>query len=86
MAGYDTGRTPELTAAGESYFPAKPLFDALSETSVDGARRRVVLGDPAEHPLDVTVCRAASGDVTIGLRSSAVDGEPLRQLARRLAE
>ena len=86
MAGYDTGPTPELAGGGESYFPAKPLFDALSATSVDGARRRVVLGDPAEHPLDLTVCRASDGEVSIGISSSAVDGEPLRRLARKLAE
>jgi signal transduction histidine kinase len=86
MAGYDAGRTPPLTAAGEAYFPAKPLLDALSDTSVDGARRRVVLGDPAEHPLDITVCRASDGDVSIGLPAGAVDGEPLRRLARHLAE
>lgn len=86
MAGYDTGRPPELTAAGEAFFPAKPLWDALSETSVDGARRRVVLGDTDEHPLEITVCRVSDGDVSIGVPSSAVDGEPLRRLARRLAE
>jgi signal transduction histidine kinase len=86
MAGYDTGRQPPLTAAGETFFPAKPLLDALTETLVDGARRRVVLGDPAEHPLDLTVCRRADGDLVVGVPAGAIDGAPLRQLARQLAE
>jgi len=86
MAGYDTGRTPPLTAAGEIFFPAKPLLDALSDSSADGERRRVILGDPAEHPLHVTVCRTADGDIAIGLSAGAMDGEPLRRLARQLAE
>jgi signal transduction histidine kinase len=86
MAGYDTGRTPPVAGAGETFFPAKPLFDALRETSVDGAARRVVLGDPTDRPLDITVCRAADGEIRIGLPAAAVDGEPLRRLARQLAE
>jgi len=86
MAGYDTGRTAPLTSAGEKFFPAKPLLDALRETSIDGACRRVVLGDPADRPLDITVCQAVEGDINIGLPAAAVDGEPLRRLARQLAE
>ena len=86
MAGYDTGRTAPLTVAGETFFPAKPLLDALSETSVDGARRHIVLGNATDRPLEVTVCRPSEGDIAIGLPSAAVDGEPLRRLARQLAE
>jgi len=86
MAGYDTGRTPPLTGDGETFFPAKPLFEALRETSVDGACRRVVLGGSVERPLEITVCQASDGDIAIGLPSGAVDGEPLRRLARQLAK
>jgi signal transduction histidine kinase len=86
MAGYDTGRTPPLASAGETFFPAKPLLDALRETAVDGVCRRVVLGDPADRPIAVTVCGGSDDDLAIGLPSGAVDSEPLRGLARQLAE
>src|SRR4051812_5421779 len=85
MAGFDTARSTPLTGAAETLFPAKPLLDALTQTMMDGARRRVSLGASGERSLDFTVCRAADGELAIGLPAAAVDGEPVRRLARQLA-
>ncbi len=85
MAGFDAGRPSSLTGGGEAFFPAEPLRDALNETTLDGVRRRVTLGDKAERSIEITVCRDDVGDVVLGLPASSVDGEPLRRLARQLA-
>src|SRR5436305_2253146 len=85
MAGIDAGRPAPLTGGGEISFPAEPLLNALNETSLDGAHRRIVLRDQAERPLDLTVCRLADGHVAVGVPAAAIDGEPLRRLARQLA-
>jgi signal transduction histidine kinase len=89
MAGYDAGREPTLTSGGENaraFFAGKPLLDALSATNADGAQRRVVLGTVDDREIDVSVCRRAGGELTIGLSDTAIaDTEPFRRLARRLA-
>jgi len=85
MAGYDTGRSGSLNGGGEAFFPAKPLRDALNETSLDGASRRVTLADKTERSIAITVCRDGTDEVVLGLPASSVDGEPLRRLARQLA-
>ena len=90
MAGHDPGGAASLTGVGDdahASFPAQPLLDALAATSVDGARRRVVLGDLTDREIDATICRDSGGELTVAFPHLVDhdDSEPFRALVRRLA-
>lgn len=89
MAGNNTSRTVPLTGGAEgarAFVPARPLLDALEATSIDGASRRVVLGDAPEREIDVDIHRDRDGRLVIGLNvASSDDNEALPGLARQMA-
>jgi signal transduction histidine kinase len=90
VARLDTDSPNALTGTGadaRTFFPAKPLLDALTATSIDGETRRVVLGSLSDVEIDATICRNADGGVVVAFPRAAAtdDSEPLRRLARQLA-
>lgn len=89
MAGDASDSAAPLTAGGDetpALVPAKPLIDALAATAADGLRRRVSVGDKADRSIELTVCRAADGELIVGMPHGATDdNEGLRRMARQLA-
>jgi signal transduction histidine kinase len=70
-----------------SALPADPLLDALIATRRDGSARQVTLVDTDGHVLRADVSRSSDGRVTISVEGSPADeSEPLRVIARQMAE
>jgi signal transduction histidine kinase len=82
------GETPEPDASEQAAsYPAKPLLDALVATTADGTVRHVVLADHDHRELEATVCRSSAGEIMVRISDPSREiGEPLRRLARQMAE